>query len=213
MQLSISKLCSAMREYQKNNNIVEQCMTNTQTLYDIVKLTYPDADVKAIPVICLNYIDVSDAVVKTAENCCFTTLGQSCFENLEEDDTPILKQTIHLILKVNDIFYEPSYELYTAKARYFTSIKNLLDDYKQSVYTNQNLNKFALKYNPSTYTLVDGRLDGHPTIMCNHDFVKEHISEFYNHKMYEIALKWESEIVSDIMETKFSKQYINPPLL
>jgi len=139
MQLSISKLCSAMREYQKNNNIVEQCMTNTQTLYDIVKLTYPDADVKAIPVICLNYIDVSDAVVKTAENCCFTTLGQSCFENLEEDDTPILKQTIHLILKVNDIFYEPSYELYTAKARYFTSIKNLLDGVVPNTIIKNNL--------------------------------------------------------------------------
>jgi hypothetical protein len=93
------------------------------------------------------------------------------------------------------------------------SIKNLLDDYKKSVYTNQNLNKFALKYNPSTYRLSNGDLDGHPTIMCNHDFVKEHISEFYDDKMYEIALKWESEIVSDIMETKFSKQYINPPLL
>jgi hypothetical protein len=95
------------------------------------------------------------------------------------------------------------------------SIKNLLNDYENLVYTNQSLNRFAENYNPSTYKLSNGRLDGHPTIICNHDFVKKHISEFYDDKMYEVALKWESEMLYQIetanrfSDINFSKQYIN----
>lgn len=45
-----------MREYQKMNNIKEMCMTNTQTLYDIIKASFPLVDVKAKAVICCNTI-------------------------------------------------------------------------------------------------------------------------------------------------------------
>ena len=103
----ISKICRVMREYQKMNNIKEMCMTNTQTLYDIIKASFPLVDVKAKAVICCNTMDANSD---------------------DHDRTPILKQTIHLMIIADGIYYEPSYELYSSKdIQYFSSIKNLLE--------------------------------------------------------------------------------------
>jgi hypothetical protein len=73
------------------------------------------------------------------------------------------------------------------------SIQHILDDYMKSVYTTQSLNNFSKSYNPNTYKLSNGNLDGHPTIKCHYDFVKNHIPEFYNDNMHNISVKWESE--------------------
>jgi hypothetical protein len=105
--IQISKICRVMREYQKINNTIEMCMTNSQILYDIIKASFPLVDVKAKAVICCNTMDAySDDI----------------------DKTPILKQTIHLMIIADGIYYEPSYELYSLKGvQYFSSIKNLLE--------------------------------------------------------------------------------------
>ena len=96
-----------MREYQKMNNIKEMCMTNTQTLYDIIKASFPLVDVNAKAVICCSTMDANSD---------------------EHDRRPILKQTIHLMIIADGIYYEPSYELYSSKdIQYFSSIKNLLE--------------------------------------------------------------------------------------
>lgn len=96
-----------MREFQKMNNIKEMCMTNTQTLYNIIKASFPLVDVKAKAVICCSRMDASPNDI---------------------DKTPILKQTIHLMIIADGIYYEPSYELYSSKdIKYFSSIKNLLE--------------------------------------------------------------------------------------
>ena len=73
------------------------------------------------------------------------------------------------------------------------SIQHILDDYMESVYTIESLNNFSKSYNPNTYKLSNGNLDGHPTIKCHYDFVKNHIPEFYNYNMHNISIKWESE--------------------
>lgn len=105
--LEISRICRVMREYQKMNNTIEMCMTNTQTLYDIIKSSFPSVDVKAKAVICCNTMDA---------------------HNDDHDRTPILKQTIHLMIIADGIYYEPSYELYSSRdIQYFSSIKNLLE--------------------------------------------------------------------------------------
>jgi hypothetical protein len=89
------------------NNIKEMCMTNTQTLYDIIKASFPLVDVKAKAVICCSTMDANSD---------------------EHDRRPILKQTIHLMIIADGIYYEPSYELYSSKdIQYFSSIKNLLE--------------------------------------------------------------------------------------
>lgn len=89
-----------MREYQEMHNITEMCMTNTQTLYDIIKASFPLVDVKAKAVICCN-----------------------------EMEDFVIKQTIHLIIIADGIYYEPSYELYAVKPMYFSSVKNLLEGF------------------------------------------------------------------------------------
>ena len=99
--LQISKICRVMREYQEMNNITEMCMTNTQTLYDIIKASFPSVDVKAKAVICCN----------------------------EMEPRGVIKQTIHLMIIADGIYYEPSYELYAVKPMYFSNIKNLLEGF------------------------------------------------------------------------------------
>ena len=91
-------------------------------------------------------------------------------------------------------------------------IKLLLDDYKNCVYTTENLQKFSQNYNPSSYILENGNKDGHPTITCNHDFVKTHMNEFYHNEMNSIANKWESEVTANPLESKFSSQKIKSTL-
>lgn len=99
------------------------------------------------------------------------------------------------------------------KLKITNSIENLIKDYTNCVYTTQNLYNFSKNYNPPSYKGLDGNWDGHPTIMCNHDFVKMHISEFYDNQMYEIAKKWESEIQLDVHNSNFSKQKIRLNIL
>jgi len=108
--LQISKICRVMREYQEMNNIKEMCMTNTQTLYDIIKVSFPEVDVKAKAVICCN-----------------------------EMEDYVIRQTIHLMIIADGIYYEPSYELYAFKPMYFSSIKNLLDGFVPNDLIKDNL--------------------------------------------------------------------------
>ena len=108
----ISKICRVMREYQKMNNTIEMCMTNTQTLYDIIKASFPSVDVKAKAVIAVNEI---------------------------EPPSGVIKQTIHLIIIADGIYYEPSYELHAVKPNYFTSVKNLLEGFVPNTLIKDNL--------------------------------------------------------------------------
>ena len=130
MRLAITKICQEMREYQRYHKVVGCCMTNTQTLYDIVKSTYPDADVQAKAVICINAVDTDDPEFE--QMCCLTSMP-------DDTKTPIMKQTIHLMLKVDGVYYEPSYELYKVSPSYFTTIKNLLEGVEPNTLIKDNL--------------------------------------------------------------------------
>ena len=94
MRLAITKICQEMREYQRYHKVVGCCMTNTQTLYDIVKSTYPDADVQAKAVICINAVDCDDPEFE--QMCCPHSIEVSCDAYAVATKTPIMKQTIHL---------------------------------------------------------------------------------------------------------------------
>jgi hypothetical protein len=92
------------------------------------------------------------------------------------------------------------------------NVKHLIEDYTNSVYVTEKLHNFARKYTPKSYNIPNIGLDGHPTIMCNHDFIKHHISEFYHPQMEIISKKWESEIGDNALITKFSSQKIKTNL-
>lgn len=99
----------------------------------------------------------------------------------------------------------------------------LIKDYYKTVYNKETLQSYSKQYNPTSYFFEDiQKLDGHPTIMCNHDFVKEHLSEFYHPQMLEIATMWENEMPKnnyqletrnnfEIQDFKFSKLKIPHP--
>jgi hypothetical protein len=89
----------------------------------------------------------------------------------------------------------------------------LINDYKQNVYMDESLQNYSRNYTPQSYgfkdTEIPYELDGHPTIMCHHDFVKEHLSEYYHNDMLRIAQEWESELPDtkkECISYTFSKQ-------
>jgi len=89
----------------------------------------------------------------------------------------------------------------------------LINDYKQNVYMNESLQNYSRNYTPQSYgfkdTEIPYELDGHPTIMCHHDFVKTHLSEYYTDDMLTIAKIWESELPdtkTECISYSFSKQ-------
>ena len=51
---STNDVVKYMFEYQKNNNITRQCMTNVQTLFSIIKNSFPNTKTKVEPRIVLS---------------------------------------------------------------------------------------------------------------------------------------------------------------
>jgi len=91
----------------------------------------------------------------------------------------------------------------------------LINDYKQNVYMDESLQNYTRNYTPHSYgfkdTPIPYELDGHPTIMCHHDFVKDHLPEYYDTAMLQIAQIWESELPdtkTECVRYSFSKQKI-----
>jgi len=89
-----------MREFQRVNKINGQCITNTQFLYDTIKASFPNIDVKAQAVIA---VDIFDDTFRT---------------------------TIHLIISADGEYYEPSYEVFNFNARYYSTIKDFIKNNK-----------------------------------------------------------------------------------
>jgi hypothetical protein len=96
----------------------------------------------------------------------------------------------------------------------------LINDYKQNVYMVESLQNYTRNYTPQSYgfkdTEIPYELDGHPTIMCHHDFVKDHLSEYYHKDMLIIAETWELELPDtkrECISYSFSKQKINPKII
>jgi hypothetical protein len=114
----IKSIILMMRAYQRKNSTTEMCMTNTQYLYDCVKASFPDMDVKAKAVICgvNNYKGVDQAFI------------------------------IHLMIIVDGVYYEPSHELHELKPIYFSSIKNLLDGVVPNTIIKDNLSDLLPKF-------------------------------------------------------------------
>lgn len=137
--IAISKVCKAMREYQKVNNIKEQCMTNTQFLYDTIKSSFPNVDVKAKAVICCN---IHDHIT--------------------------IKHTIHLMIIADGKYYEPSYELYALKPRYFTSIKSLLENFKPNDLIKDNLKEILPPF--MRFIELEKKINDGGLLICDSDF-------------------------------------------
>ena len=97
----------SMREYQKENNVKNQCVTNAQYLYDTIKIN-------------------SNSNVKTKAVLVFS-------DNTEEDTAIIVSG--HLVVLLDDeIIIDPSYDIFCLKNKsYFDNIKDLVNIFDSNV--------------------------------------------------------------------------------
>jgi len=102
LPILISNIILSMREFQKENNIKSQCVTNTQYLYDIIKNNSSITNVKA-------------KAVYVFSNGAETTTGHFV--------------SGHLVVVLDDgTIIDPSYDVFCLKNKsYFDNIKDLMD--------------------------------------------------------------------------------------
>jgi hypothetical protein len=97
----ISTIILSMREYQKQNNIKKQCVTNTQYLHDIIK-THSNNNVKTKSVFVMS--------------------------NNEEENTLIIVSGHLVIIIDDDTMIEPSYDIFCLKNKlYFDNFNDLIN--------------------------------------------------------------------------------------
>ena len=112
----IANIILSMREYQKENNIKKQCVTNAQYLYDIIKMnSISNVKTKAVFVFSYN----------------------------NEEDTAIFVGG-HLVVELDDeTIIEPSYDIFCLKNKsYFDNIKDLVNIFDNK---NELKTKFDIK--------------------------------------------------------------------
>ena len=121
----ISDIVRFMREFQEQNCIIKQCITNAQYLYDFIKTNgIINVKVKAVIVISNNYDKISiivggylvvvldDKHIIDPSNEIFTLKDKSYFDNIkdftnnfnletsnQENNRELIKQTIHTFLR------------------------------------------------------------------------------------------------------------------
>jgi hypothetical protein len=102
MDITLSNTILYMREFQKNNNIKKQCVTNAQYLYDCIRMSMSDTNVKVKSVLVFsNDLELQRSVIVGA----------------------------HLVVILdNDNIIDPSYDIYCLQnVSYFDNIKDLMD--------------------------------------------------------------------------------------
>lgn len=86
-----------MIEFQKNNNIKGQCITNTQYLYDHINHNFSNIKQKANAVICVTY------------------------------NNNIITLIVHMVIVIENIIYDPSYEIISLNnVCYYNNINTLI---------------------------------------------------------------------------------------
>jgi hypothetical protein len=96
MEKFIGKVVDSMREYQRENDIKNQCITNCQFFYDTIVYTFKNIKdrVKVKPVV-------------------FVSLSKQIF-------------IIHMVIEFDDFIIDPSYETFSVEDReYYSSIGDI----------------------------------------------------------------------------------------
>lgn len=154
----IANIILSMREYQKENNIKNQCVTNTQYLYDIIKMnSISNVKTKAVYVFSGNY----------------------------EEDTAIFVGG-HLVVELDDeTIIEPSYDIFSLKNKsYFDNIKDLLNifDNKVELKTKININK--LIYDNIQFMKISEQINNGELLISDKEHYNkqaDYIEKIYSH--------------------------------
>lgn len=119
MEAIISQIIIEMREYQKNKNIKNQCVTNVSFLYNTIS-GFGIKNIKAKSAICV-YFDDNEKIIRIVAG--------------------------HMLLLVDEIIIEPSYDIYCLSGiKYFYTIKKFMNYIKNNNYFSIEDTTFDLKY-------------------------------------------------------------------
>jgi len=147
----ISNVILCMRDFQEKNCIKKQCVTNTQYLYDCIRMN-TSSKVKAKPVIVVSIDD---------ELHTFLCVGG------------------HLVIVLDDdTIIEPSYDIFSLKNKsYFDNIKDFMNSFdNKSNCMNEELNKeftFMLKKSVGhflNFIKLAERINNGELVICDKDF-------------------------------------------
>jgi hypothetical protein len=141
--LFVANIILSMREFQKENNIRKQCLTNSQYLYDIIKMN-SSSNVKTKAVLVFSADDVADVC---------TFVGG------------------HLVVVLDDeTVIDPSYDIFCLKNKsYFDNIKDFMDifadkvelktrvDVKKIVSEHISFMKFAEQINNGEHVITENK--------------------------------------------------------
>lgn len=132
-----------MYKFQKNKGIKDQCVTNTQFLYDCIKHSYK-TDVKPRACIVL-----------------------SLPENKEE-----LRTIIHLVVGVNDTIIDPSYDIASLKPKkYYFDIKTYMEAIKRINVSLDFKKKIIERF--MVFLRLAKRIEAGELLVCDEKFYKE----------------------------------------
>ena len=140
----VANIILSMREFQKENNIRKQCLTNSQYLYDIIKMNFSSSNVKTKAVLVFSGDDEANVG---------TIVGG------------------HLVVILGDeTVIEPSYDIFCLKNKsYFDNIKDFMDafvdkvelknrlDVKKIVSEHISFMKFAEQINNGEHVITEDK--------------------------------------------------------
>jgi hypothetical protein len=158
MELTIQNIILSMREFQKKNCIKKQCISNSQYLYDCIKINYCNINVKVKAVLALSI---------NSETETFVFVGG------------------HLVIVLdNDSVIDPSYDIFCLKdISYFDNIKDLMDMFgndKNKLNTKIDLKKII--YNHIHFKKIADRMNNGECLVSEKAFYNEQAD--YIEKLY-----------------------------
>jgi hypothetical protein len=142
-----SNIVLSMMEFQKINNIKNQCVTNVQYLYDCVKMNHKSWNVKVKPVIVLS---------------------------IDDNETKMLRFVSgHLILLLdnNETIIDPSYDVFSLKNKsYFDNVKDFLDNFDDNskAFIKENLKKIICDF--VDFAKLAERINNGELLICDEEF-------------------------------------------
>lgn len=108
MTTNINDIILSMYDFQRENNIKQRCMTNCQTLYDIIK--------------------DSECEIKTKEGNIAVIEPMAIIAFIEDEEKETLQISPHMVLKIdNDELLEASYEFSGKNVKYLSTIQKFLN--------------------------------------------------------------------------------------
>jgi len=152
----IRNVILSMREYQKENNVTKQCVTNAQYLYDIIKMN-------------------STINVKTKAVLVFS-------KNNEENSFTIVSG--HLILTLGDeTVIEPSHEIFCYQNKsYFDNIKDLMSIFDDKVKLKSNIDIKKVISDHMHFMKISEQINNGEFIITDKDYYNQQAD--YIEKLY-----------------------------